>query len=129
MSRFAIGGFQHETKTFAPTKATWADFVEADFWPGLTTGDVPPGTFAGLNIPISGAMAELGRAGHQVVPLSWCAAGPSGYIEDSAFGAISDLLLDGLRGALANGPLTGLYLDLHGAAVTESFDDAELELL
>ena len=25
--RIAIGGFQHETNTFAPSKATWDDFV------------------------------------------------------------------------------------------------------
>jgi microcystin degradation protein MlrC len=33
MARIAVGGFQHETNTFAPLKATWADFERADAWP------------------------------------------------------------------------------------------------
>jgi microcystin degradation protein MlrC len=129
MSRFAVGGFQHETNTFATTKANWESFVDADFWPGLTTGDAMRTTLAHLNIPISGAMDELALAGHEVVELSWCAAGPSAHIEDAAFDSISDLLLGGLRAALASGPLDGVYFDLHGAGTTETFDDAEAELL
>src|SRR5262245_14433657 len=128
MKRFAVGGFQHETNTFAATKAVWPNFVEPDFWPGFTKGDRLVQTFDGLTIPIAGAIAELMKAGHAVVPLTWCAAAPSAYIEDSAFEAISDELLGSLRSA-TNGMLDGDYLDLHGAAVTESHDDAEGELL
>ena len=39
MPRIAFGGFQHETNTFSPVKATFADFEAADAWPGLTQGD------------------------------------------------------------------------------------------
>ena len=38
MARIAIGGFQHETNTFAPSLATLAEFETADEWPELTTG-------------------------------------------------------------------------------------------
>ena len=38
MARIAVGGFQHETNTFAPTRATWDDFVRADAWPGFVRG-------------------------------------------------------------------------------------------
>jgi microcystin degradation protein MlrC len=34
MPRTVVGGFQHETHTFAPQRATWADFARADAWPG-----------------------------------------------------------------------------------------------
>jgi len=27
MARIAVGGFQHETNTFAPQRATWDDFA------------------------------------------------------------------------------------------------------
>ena len=30
MARIAVGGFQHETNTFAPQQATWDEFVRAD---------------------------------------------------------------------------------------------------
>ena len=36
--RIAVGGFMHETNTFAPTKATSEKFERADSWPGLQTG-------------------------------------------------------------------------------------------
>ena len=29
MARIAVAGFQHETNTFAPQRATWADFERA----------------------------------------------------------------------------------------------------
>ena len=35
----AFGGFQHETNTFSPVKATFADFEAPDAWPGLTRGE------------------------------------------------------------------------------------------
>ena len=38
MARIAIGGFHHETNTFAPSLATLADFETGDEWPELTTG-------------------------------------------------------------------------------------------
>ena len=35
MARIAIGGFQHETNTFAPVKADYAAFERPGAWPGL----------------------------------------------------------------------------------------------
>ena len=54
MSRIAVGGFQHETNTFAPSKATFADFEKAGGWPGLTRGAAVFRAFEGMNIPIAG---------------------------------------------------------------------------
>ena len=36
--RVAIAGFQHETNTFAPQKATYRHFEEGEGWPALTQG-------------------------------------------------------------------------------------------
>jgi len=44
MATIAIGGFQHETNTFAATPATYQDFAQADGWPAL----VPPGSMPEL---------------------------------------------------------------------------------
>jgi microcystin degradation protein MlrC len=33
MTRIAVGGFLHETNTFAPTKATYDAFVHGGGWP------------------------------------------------------------------------------------------------
>ena len=51
---------------------------------------------------------------------------PSGPVTEDAFERISALILQGLKAAM---PLDGVYLDLHGAMVTEHLDDGEGELL
>ncbi len=126
MARIAIGGFQHETNTFAPLKATWKMFEEVDGWPGFSRGrDLLP-AIEGVHLPITGAVAALRGLGHEIVPLSWCSATPSAHITENAFERIATALLEDIASA---GPLDGLYLDLHGAAVTEHLEDGEGELL
>ena len=39
MARIAVGGFQHETNTFAPSKADYAAFESGGGWPPLSFGD------------------------------------------------------------------------------------------
>ncbi|MEY8840554.1 M81 family metallopeptidase, partial [Cribrihabitans sp. XS_ASV171] len=56
----------------------------------------------------------------------WCAAEPSGPVTDEAFDTIAGHILDGIRDA---GSLDALYLDLHGAMITDSHDDGEGALL
>ncbi|MGH8712892.1 MAG: M81 family metallopeptidase, partial [Casimicrobiaceae bacterium] len=38
MSVIAVGGFQHETNTFAPSKADYAAFEHGGGWPPLVAG-------------------------------------------------------------------------------------------
>jgi microcystin degradation protein MlrC len=47
-------------------------------------------------------------------------------VTDEAFEKVAAMILEGLRSA---GAIDGIYLDLHGAMVTESFEDGEGELL
>ena len=122
--RIAIAGFQHETNTFAPFATAYEDFLKADSWPGLTRGTDIPEVFAGLNIPISGFMAAA--ADWTLLPLVWASAGPAAAVSDEAFERITDMITEGIAAA---GDLDGVYLDLHGAMVTESFEDGEGEIL
>ena len=85
MARIAVGGFQHETNTFAPLKATWADFERADAWPGFVRGPQLIDAVEGFNIPIAGAVKALQGLGHELVPLCWCSAPPSSYVEREAY--------------------------------------------
>jgi microcystin degradation protein MlrC len=125
VARIAIGGFQHETNTFAPLKATYRDFEQADGWPGLTEGAAILSTFEGINLPIAGFL-EAARAKHEIVPLLWCSASPSAHVEREAYERITGRLLSLIKNA---GAIEGLYLDLHGAMVTEHLEDGEGELL
>lgn len=126
MARIAVGGFQHETNTFAPQRATFEDFARADAWPGLVEGPALAGAVKGVNIPIAGAVEALAAAGHEIVPLLWCSAPPSAHVTEDAFERIAGRMLALLREA---GPVEAIYLDLHGAMVCEHHQDGEGELL
>jgi microcystin degradation protein MlrC len=126
MARIAVGGFQHETNTFSPVEASLADFEAPDAWPGLTRGGALLDAVNGINLPIAGFAAEARSLGHELVPLAWCSAQPSGRVTRDAYERISRMLLDDLQTA---GPVDAVYLDLHGAMVAEHVDDADGELL
>ncbi|HYM74262.1 MAG TPA: M81 family metallopeptidase [Stellaceae bacterium] len=126
MPRIAVGGFQHETNTFAPQRATWADFERADAWPGYVRGAELFDAVAGYNIPVAGAVEALRRLGHELVPLCWCSAPPSSYVDEDAYERVAAAMLEDLAQA---GPLDGIYLDLHGAMVAAHLEDGEGELL
>jgi microcystin degradation protein MlrC len=126
MARIAVGGFQHETNTFASVKADLGQFVQGDAWPPLTRGTRLPEVITGLNLPTAGFIAKARALGHEIVPLLWCAATPSAHVTEEAFETICGMLIEDLQG---NGPLDGVYLDLHGAMVTEHQEDGEGEIL
>src|SRR6266568_4344077 len=126
MARIAVGGFQHETNTFAPQRATWDDFERADAWPGFVRGAELIDAVQGYNIPIAGAVEALRARGHELRPLCWCSAPPSSYVEREAYERVAGAILDDLA---AQAPVDGVYLDLHGAMVAEHYEDGEGELL
>ena len=122
--RIAIAGFQHETNTFSPLPTPYEEFEHGGAWPGLQTGNAVIRELSGLNVPIGGFIDE--GDDFELVPIAWAAGEPSSYVTDDAFDRISALIVDGIA---ASGELDGVYLDLHGAMVTESHDDGEAELL
>lgn len=124
--RIAVGGFQHETNTFAPATATFDDFVAPDAWPGLVRGADLLDAVRGINLPAAGFIQDALSSGHTVVPLTWCSATPSAHVTRDAYERIASMLLDDLRNA---GEIDAVYLDLHGAMVAEHVHDADGELL
>ncbi len=124
--RIAVGGFQHETNTFAPSKAPYGAFAQADSWPALQRGEKLLTAFAGMNIPIAGFIEAAWAKGHALKPLVWCSATPSAHVTEEAYERIVEMLLDDLGYA---GEIDAVYLDLHGAMVTEHLEDGEGELL
>ena len=126
MARIAIGGFQHETNTFAPSKAEYAAFEAGGGWPGVQYGEPIFSAVEGANIPAAGAIQALRALGHSLVGTAWGAATPSAHVTADAFERIATALVSRLKAAQ---PLDGVYLDLHGAMVVETYDDGEGELL
>jgi microcystin degradation protein MlrC len=126
MARIAIGGFQHETNTFAPSKADYEAFEAGGGWPGVQYGEPIFGAVEGANIPAAGAIHALRAHGHSLVGTAWAAASPSAQVTADAFERITGELVKRLEKAK---PVDGVYLDLHGAMVVDTYDDGEGELL
>ncbi len=124
--RIAVGGFHHETNTFAPTKASFEMFRRADGWPGLCRGEAVLADTAGINLPIAGFLEAARASGRSFAPLAWANASPSAEVEEAAYERIAGMIVDDLRNA---GPVDAVYLDLHGAMVAEHLEDGEGELL
>ena len=127
MPRIAIAGFQHETNVFGATPADMHAFEIADSFPAFLRGQgVLTGT-AGSTLPVAGfARAASAASDVELCPVLWCSAEPSAEVTDAAYAAITEELLSGIAAA---GQIDGIYLDLHGAMVTDSLEDGEGELL
>jgi len=119
-----VAGFQHETNTFAPSKAGYDNFVRGEGFPAMARGqDVL--ALRSVNIPAGGFINAIQAQGHSVHPVIWAGASPSAHVTRDAFERIAGEILD----AAQSGRYDAVYLDLHGAMVTEHLDDGEGELL
>src|SRR5882724_10050236 len=126
MTRIAVGGFLHETNTFAPTKATYDDFVHGGGWPSMALGEDVLKVMRNINVGLAGFAGAADTNGWELAPTVSCGASPSAHVTRDAFERIVEEMVDGIAAA---GPLDAVYLDLHGAMVTEHFDDGEGEIL
>src|SRR3954447_72593 len=126
MTRIAVGGFLHETNTFAPTKATYDDFVHGGGWPSMAHGADVLKVMRKINVGLAGFVEAAEANGWDLVPTISCGASPSAHVTRDAFERIVTEMIDGIAGA---GALDAVYLDLHGAMVTEHYDDGEGEIL
>lgn len=128
MKKILIAGFQHETNTFAPSKADWAAFKRGDSYPPYVRGPELFKIYNGINMSASGFIDFAKEQNWSLIPSVWAGAIPSSYITIEAYERISSEILEDISKALENG-LDGILLDLHGAAVAEHIDDPEGELL
>lgn len=124
--RIGVGGFFHETNTFAPGLTELDDFVHPGDRPGLKAGAAILEDLAGPAFSIGAAIEAIIDAHHEPVPLLWAAAIPGPIVSRSCFEAVSTRLVGCIEDA---GPLDALYLELHGAMVALGQEDGEGELL
>ena len=127
--RIAIGGFLHESHSFASQPTTYQDFVHPAGFPPLCHGATLVDALRHASVPAAGAISVVEAEGATIIPLAWGLANPAAPVRDEAFERIAALICALLSLALDDGPLDGVYLDLHGAAMVDSFPDAEGELL
>lgn len=125
MARIAIGGFHHETNCFVDSRTDFAYFASHRDRPPLVYGDDVVKWLAGNTFAIAGFIEDM-QASHELVPLLWTSGGAGGMVTRDAFERITCSLVGSLSLAM---PVDAVYLDLHGAMVTEDFEDGEGELL
>ncbi|SDE67446.1 Microcystin degradation protein MlrC, contains DUF1485 domain [Kordiimonas lacus] len=121
-----MAGFLHETNSFAHGLTGLRAFQAADAWPGMLRGDEVLTGFGPANIAIAGFLETAKNKGWQMAPLLWCSAGPSGVVERGTFETVVADLLSRLEQAM---PVDAVFLDLHGAMVSEAETDADGALL
>ena len=120
--RIAIGCIGHETNTFSPVATTLDNFKRGSYY----RGDEIITAFRGTRTITGGFLDIAEHLNLQPVPLLWAFATPSGMVEHSAYETLKAEFLDLLQNA---GKLDGVLLDLHGAMVTDGFEDAEGDLI
>lgn len=125
MARIAMAGFHHETNCFVDSTTDFAYFAAHRDRPPLVYGADVVKRLTGNSFAIAGFMRDLG-ARHDLVPLLWTSGGAGGMVTRDAFERITGSLVGRLSEAM---PVDAVYLDLHGAMVTEDFEDGEGEVL
>jgi microcystin degradation protein MlrC len=121
--RIASGGIQHETNTFSTTPTTLADFIrDSQLGPQLEGGNAIIRRYAGTGSIHGGYIDGAQAAGLELIPLLTAMACPAGVVVQQAFDTILGWFLERLENVL---PVDGVLLDLHGAMVTEDYQDAE----
>jgi microcystin degradation protein MlrC len=128
MARIAIAGFIHETNTFSPLPTGYEDFdTQGSPTARLLLGEeMLPFLGIRMNNAACGFANRAVSNGNHVVPILWTAAEPANQVCANAFERIMAMMVAGLS---KQGPLDGVFLDLHGAMVYEGYNDGETEIL
>ena len=120
MKRVLTAGISHETNTFSMVKTDLDKFRRGHFW----GANEIPGALRGTRTAMGAAFEAAGKFDWSLVHPVDAGAGPAGYVTDEAFETLTGMLLSG-----ADERIDGALLFLHGAMVSESYEDGEGEML
>ena len=120
--RLLIAMMKHETNTFSPVPTPLERFRPL-------YGDAAMEAFRGTGSGLGAYLDIAAREKAEVTLPIAAGAPPSRPVEDAAFEHIAGAICDAVAEGLKTGGYDGMFLDLHGAMVAESFDDGEGELL
>lgn len=119
--RILLGGLFHETNTFLETPASVDEFAilrGAELF-----------SARGDSSPLAGVIEAADTYGWSLCPTVDYRATPSGLVQDAAFEQFWQEFSQAALQHASEGTLDALYLVLHGAMTTQSYPDAEGELL
>ena len=119
--RFALAGISHETNTFHSIKTEYKNFEES----GMILKEKEIEKLYESPSTIGGFFKASRDYGFDLVPLMFATTGPLGTITSVTFEKLINEILDKMKN---HGPFDGVLLDLHGAAVSEEFEDMDGEI-
>ena len=91
-----VAGFQHETNTFAPSKAAYENFVRGEGFPAMVRGEDML-ALREVNIPAGGFINAALAQGHTVRTVIWAGASPSAHVTRDAYERIAGEIVDAAR--------------------------------
>lgn len=119
-----VAGFEHETNTFAPSKAAYENFIKGEGYPAMARGeDVLK--LRDVNLSTGGFVKAIEDAGDTPIPVIWAGASASAHVTRDAYERIAGEIIEAAR----THSFDAIYINLHGAMVPEHLDDGEGELL
>jgi len=121
--RLLLATLSHETNTFSPVPTKIERFCRDATT--LLSGRVAVDFYRGTGTCMGGFLAVADEIGADIVVPVCASAPPSGPVDSEAYETFCRMITD----AVAVGGFDALWLELHGAMVTEHFDDGEGELL
>ncbi len=121
--RFLLAALSHETNTFSPVPTPLARFCRDGT--ELLAGERAIAFFKGTRTCMGGFLDVAAEAGAEVVVPVAAHAPPSGKVDGAAYEAFCGAITD----AVKQGGWDAILLDLHGAMVTDAYEDGEGELL
>ncbi|MCW3473979.1 M81 family metallopeptidase [Limobrevibacterium gyesilva] len=123
MIRIATAGFQHESNTFSSVPASLDKFRRS----GILEGDAIRNEYATSQTTLAGFFAAAAEDPEvELTPLVFTRLTPMGAITHEAIGHIMDRVVAAIRD---QGPWDAVLLPQHGAAVSETWPDADGELV
>ncbi len=122
--RFVAALMRHETNSFSPVPTPLSAFGRIGSTGAPARGETAIRHYRGTNNPLAAYIDIAEREGAELVVPVAANAHPSAPAADSVIEYVANLVLEEIRRGC-----DALFLDLHGAMVTEGFDDGEGELL
>ena len=119
--RFALAGISHETNTFHSSPTEYKNFEKS----GMILRENEIEKLYESPSTIGGFFKASKDFGFELIPLLFATTGPLGTITSKTFEKLLNEILDLMKNY---GPFDGVLLDLHGAAVSEEFEDMDGEI-
>lgn len=116
--RVFVSSLFHEGNSFSDLTTGAANF-------SIVRGEELIGKVRGSSSSLGGAFRELERLGVEILPGLSAVSPPGGPVEDDLYRHLRDEIVADIRLLQPD----GVYLDLHGAMITQTLDDPEGDLI